>query len=307
MIRKTLNLLLAAAAGLGMAGAWSAAAAKAAPLKEQDWSFSSPFGTYDKEALQRGYQVYETVCSNCHGLALLSFRNLGQKGGPFYLAECPAGVPETVDCSNPNENPIVKAIAENYKYQVIDGPDETGDMFERAPLPSDRIIGPYANAEQARFANGGALPPDLSLIVKARHEGSDYVYSLLTGFAEAPPNFDLSPTQNYNRYFAGDMAQLLKEEFRDKEGRPLEGVEVPPGGVLAMAPPLADGLVDYADPDTPETVEQYAKDVAEFLTWASEPKMEARKKLGFMTIAYLLVLAGLLYWSYRQIWSKIEH
>lgn len=309
MIARTRNFFIAAglAALFAGAGAGAAAAADAAPLKHQHWSFSGPFGTYDREAMQRGYQVFETVCSNCHGLAQLSFRNLGQKGGPFYLEACPAGVPESTDCSDPNQNPVVKAIAENYKYQITDGPDDTGEMFRRPARPSDRIIGPYANEQQARAANAGALPPDLSLIIKARHHGPDYVYSLLTGFEDAPPNFEIAPTQHYNPYFAGDMSQMLKEEFRGADGAPVEGVEIPPGGVLAMAPPLSDGLIDYADESVPETVEQYARDVVEFLTWASEPKMEARKKLGFMTVAYLFILAGLLYWSYREIWSKTEH
>lgn len=308
MIRKTLNLFLAigAAATVGI-GAAAASGGGTAPLKHEHWSFAGPFGTYDKEAMQRGYQVYETICSNCHGVSLLAFRNLGEKGGPFHLDACPAGIPETVDCSIANNNPIVKAIAANYKFKVTDGPDDTGGMFDRAPIPSDHIPSPYANEQQARAANGGARPPDLSLIIKARHHGPDYVYSLLTGFEEAPPNFNLAPTQHYNPYFPGDMSQLLKEEFRTPEGHPIEGIEIPHGGVLAMAPPLADGVVDYADESVPETVEQYSHDVVQFLAWASEPKMEARKKLGFMTIAYLLVLTGILYWSYREIWSKVEH
>jgi ubiquinol-cytochrome c reductase cytochrome c1 subunit len=309
MTTKTFNLFAAAASALVIAAARStgAQAASAEEPRHEHWSFTGPFGSYDKEALQRGFQVYETVCSSCHGLSLVSFRNLGQKGGPFYLEECPAGVPATTDCSNPNENPIVKAIAANYKYQATDGPDDMGDMFERAPIPSDRIAGPYANENQARAANGGALPPDLSLITKARHHGPDYVFSLLTGFEEAPANFNVAPTQHYNPYFTGDMTQLLKDDFRDAEGRPMKGIEIPKGGVLAMAPPLADGIIDYADEHTPETVEQYAKDVTEFLAWAAEPKLDARKKLGFMAIAYLLVLTGLLYWSYREIWSKVDH
>lgn len=309
MIRKTLNLFVAvgAAAVFGVASASPALAMSAKPLKHIHWSFSGPFGTYDKEALQRGFQVYETVCSNCHALSQLSFRNLGQVGGPFYLDKCPPGVPEATDCSNPNQNPIVKAIAANYKYKITDGPDDSGDMYQRAALPSDRIRGPFDNENQARAANGGALPPDLSLIIKARHGGANYVYSILTGFEEAPPNFNVPATQHYNPYFPGDMSQLLKDEYRDESGHPKEGIDIPPGGALAMAPPLSDGIVDYADPSVPQTVEQYAKDVAQFLAWASEPKMEARKKLGFMTVAYLIVLTGLLYWSYREIWSKVEH
>ncbi|HXI87997.1 MAG TPA: cytochrome c1, partial [Parvularculaceae bacterium] len=275
--------------------------------KKQRWDFDGVFGKYDKDALQRGYQVYETVCSNCHGVDHLYFRNLGQKGGPFYLAECPEGVAKDVDCRNPNQNPIIKAIAANYKFQVTDGPDDSGDMFKRKAMPSDHIPGPYANAAQARAANGGALPPDLSMVIKAREDGPDYVYSLLTGFEDAPDTVELTPMQHYNPYFRGDMSQFLKAQYRNPDGKPLPNVDIPPGGVLAMIPPLSDGIVDYADPATPKTVDQYARDVVEFLSWASEPSMEERKELGFMTIAYLLILAGLLYWSYRAVWANIAH
>jgi ubiquinol-cytochrome c reductase cytochrome c1 subunit len=308
MIRLMMKSLIAAGAVISLAsGAALATGGKTAPYKEHEWHFSGVFGSYDTQAVQRGYQVYETVCSQCHAVEHIAFRNLGEKGGPFHLAECPEGVPEGVDCANPNDNPIIKSIAANYKYKVIDGPDETGEMFERAPVPSDWIPAPFRNEQQARMANGGALPPDLSLIIKARHHGPNYIYSLLTGYETPPDTVTISPAQHYNPYFAGDMSQLLKPELINDEGHPVEGVEVPSGGVLAMAPPLSDGVVDYVDPNTPETVEQYAKDVVEFLAWASEPKLEARKKLGFMTIAYLLILACILYWSYREIWSKVDH
>ncbi len=281
-----------------------AASGKAKHPHEQHWHFSGPFGTFDKDALQRGYQVYETVCSNCHGLELVSFRNLGQKGGPFHLDSCPAGIPDSVDCSNPNDNPIVKALASNYKYQVADGPDDSGDMFTRPAVPSDRIPGPYANEVLARLANNNALPPDLSLIIKARHSGADYVYSLLTGYEDVPATVEIAPGQHYNPYFHGDMSQALKPEFVH-DGHVVDGVEVPLGGVLAMAPPLADGIIEYGD-GSPQTVDQYAKDVVEFLMWAAEPKLEARKSLGVMTIIYLIILAIILYWSYRKIWANLK-
>ena len=274
--------------------------------EHQHWHFSGPFGKFDQNALQRGYQVYEAVCANCHGLDLVSFRNLGQKSGPFYLDSCPAGIPDTVNCSNPNDNPVVKAIAANYRYKVIDGPDDTGEMFARAPVPSDRVPGPYANEQLARLANNNALPPDLSLITKARHHGADYIYSLLVGYEDAPSSVDIAPGQYYNPYFPGDMSQAMKPGMLDEEGHPHEGVVVPVGGVLSMAPPLSDGIIEYGD-DSPQTKEQYAKDVVEFLMWAAEPKMEQRKALGFMTIVYLLILAGILYWSYRKVWSSVEH
>lgn len=303
-IARTLTIALAAS----VAGQTAALAAGGAVkhYEHQHWHFNGPFGTFDKDALQRGYQVYETVCSNCHGLEQVSFRNLGQQGGPFFLDACPAGIPDTVDCSNPNENPVVKALAAKYKFQVTDGPDDTGEMFNREPLPSDRFPGPYANEQIARMANNNALPPDLSLITKARHGGPDYIYSLITGYEEIPSTVEVSPGQYYNPYFHGDLSQALKPEYLDSEGHPVEGVHVPLGGVLAMAPPLADGIIEYGD-GSPQTVEQYAKDVTEFLMWAAEPKLEARKKLGVMTIIYLLILSVILYWSYRKIWSKVEH
>ena len=304
-MKKTL-LALVAALGLVPAPSALAAGGKVEPYKEVDWSFAGPFGTYDKDAVQRGFQVYRQVCASCHSAKLLAFRNLGDRGGPFDVPVCrKEGTEKEVACASPNDNPIIKALAA--EYQVTDGPDDSGDMFQRAGLPSDRLPVPYANEQMARLANGGALPPDLSLIVKARKDGADYIYSLLTGFEAAPESVSVAATQHYNPYFAGDMSQLLKEDYRDEEGHPKEGVEVPHGGVLAMAPPLKDGMVDYADEATPETIDQYAKDVVHFLAWTSEPKLEQRKRLGFMTVAYLLILTGVLYWSYKKLWSKIDH
>jgi len=276
IVRTLMVAALVAAAG-PVTGAL--AASKGKVPEHQHWHFSGPFGTFDKDALQRGFQVYETVCSNCHGMELLSFRNLGQKGGPFYLDSCPEGVPDTIDCSDPTQNPIVKAIAENYKFKVTDGPDDFGEMFQREPLPSDRIPGPFANEQIARLANNNAYPPDLSLITKARHHGPDYIYALLTSYQEPPEDVTVAPGQYYNPYF--------------------------PGGVLAMAQPLYDDVVAYED-GSPQTVEQYSKDVTEFLMWAAEPKMEARKSLGVMTMIYLVILAGILYWSYRKVWSNVK-
>ncbi|MEO1014178.1 MAG: cytochrome c1 [Pseudomonadota bacterium] len=303
IVKRVCAIVVGAGASLLAAGAL-AAGGETKELKHPHFHFEGVFGAYDKDALQRGYQVYRTICSSCHSMEQLSFRNLGQKGGPFYLAECPEGVGEGIDCSNPTDNPIVKAIAAEYQYPGE--PDDFGDIPMRAGLPADPFPKPYDNEQIARLANGGALPPDLSLMTKARHHGPAYVYSLLTGYEDPPASVVVPAGQNYNPYFPGDMTQLLKPEYLDEEGHAAEGVEVPYGGVLAMAPPLSDGIVDYADEETPETVEQYAKDVTEFLMWASEPKLEARKKLGVMTVGYLIILCGLLYFSYRQIWADAK-
>lgn len=305
MIKTFRIIAIGALVGLAGVSSGHAAGGKAKKLEHQHWHFSGPFGKYDQNALQRGFQVYETVCSSCHGLELLSFRNLGQKGGPFYLESCPAGIPDSIDCANPNDNPVVKAIAENYKFQITDGPDDFGDMFQRPALPSDHFPNPFANDAVARLANNNAMPPDLSLMAKARHGGPNYIYSLLTGYEDPPSTVTVAPGQYYNPYFPGDMSQAFKPEYLDEEGHPREGVEAPLGGVLAMAPPLLDGVIEYAD-GSPQTVEQYAKDVSEFLMWAAEPKMEARKSLGVMSLIYLVILAALLYWSNRKIWSNIK-
>lgn len=274
-----------------------------APYLTHAWDFDGPFGKYDQAALQRGWQVYESVCSNCHALKQLSFRNLGQKGGPFDVAVCKAkATGKPIRCENPNDNPIVKTIAAKYKFK-IDDLDDSGVPVQRAAIPADRIPSPFANDLAARAANGGALPPDLSLIIKARHNGANYVHSLLNGYRDAPEAVKLSTGQHYNIYFGGDMRQLMKPEMMEN-GEPKAGVEVPIGGVLAMPPPLSEGIVEYADKETPQTIEQYSRDVVEFLAWASEPKMEQRKSLGVMALIYLVILAGVLYASSRAIWSK---
>jgi cytochrome c1 len=199
---------------------------------------------------------------------LVAFRHLGERGAPYGPEVCAANpnLPEGIDCSAPAQNPIIKSLAA--EFQVEDGPDEAGDMFMRPGLPQDYFPSPFANVEQARAANGGAYPPDFSLIVKARHHGAAYVYSLLTGYEEAPETVEIPAGSYYNPYYPGDMRSLLKEEYVDEEGNPLPGVEVPYGGVLKMAPPLSDGIVTYED-GSPETVEQYSEDVMAFLHWAA--------------------------------------
>jgi len=240
------------------------------------WSFDGPFGTYDDRQLQRGFQVYQEVCASCHSMDLLSFRNLGQPGGPFEEIEHEG---ETLTWANPNDNPIVIDIASRSTYSELDL--ETGEMMDRQGIPADRFPNPYANSAQAAASNGGAVPPDFSVIVKARSGGAEYIRSLLLGYDyEVPEDVTLLPGQHYNYYF--------------------------PGGVLAMGPQLFDGAVSYAD-DSPQTAEQYATDVAAFLAWASEPHMESRKGMGLGVMIFLLIFAILMWLAYRQVWANVKH
>lgn len=230
-----------------------------APLRapEGGWPQQGMFGTFDRGALQRGFAVYKQVCAACHSLKLLSYRNLADLG--YTEAE-------------------IKAIAA--EVQVQDGPNDQGDMFERPGRPSDHFKSPFANDEAARAANNGALPPDLSLIIKARHNGPDYVYSLLLGYKDAPADVKLMPGMNYNPVFAG--------------------------GQIGMPSPLsADDLVTYND-GTKATREQMAKDVVQFLNWAADPHMEERKRIGIRAMLFLLVMAGVLYAAKVQIWRKVH-
>lgn len=253
----TLSRFMAVCAALVIIGSPAAFAAGDAPVPpKQDWSFSGPLGTYDRAALQRGFQVYKQVCAACHSMKLLSYRNLTDLG--YSEAQ-------------------VKAIAAEYTVQ--DGPNEEGEMFERPAIPADRFISPYPNEEAGKYANNGALPPDMSLLAKARAHGPDYIYALLTGYDAAPEHVTLLPGQHYNTYM--------------------------PGHVIAMAAPLSDGLVNYED-GSPLTKEQYAKDVSEFLMWAAEPKMEDRKRTGVMAILFLSIFAGIMYAVKRKLWADLH-
>ena len=220
------------------------------------WPFEGVFGHVDKQAAQRGFQVYKEVCSTCHSLNRVAFRNLTEIG--FSDAE-------------------VKALASS--YQVGDGPNDAGEMFQRPGKPSDYFVPPYANENAARAVHHGALPPDLSLIVKARKDGPNYIHSLLTGYAPAPADVQLGEGQYYNPYF--------------------------PGGKLNMPQPLNEGQVTYAD-GTPATVDQMASDVVTFLQWAAEPEMEARKQMGIKVLAFLAVFTAFMVVAKRNIWKRIH-
>ncbi|MGA7371032.1 MAG: cytochrome c1, partial [Methyloceanibacter sp.] len=228
-------------------------------IESQSWSFTGPFGVYDNAQLQRGFLVYKTICANCHSMRLLSYRNLGESGGPEF---------------SPEE---VNAIAA--EVQVTDGPNDKGEMFQRPARPSDPFHSPFANDAAARVANRGALPPDLSVMAKARPGGPDYIYALLTGYRPAPAGFQLAPGMHYNVDF--------------------------PGHQVAMPPPLFDGAVKYTDGTKP-TVDNYARDVAAYLMWAAEPKLEERHKLGARVIIYLIAFAVIMFLAKRTIWARLH-
>jgi ubiquinol-cytochrome c reductase cytochrome c1 subunit len=286
MLRKV--SLIAAALVLVAGPAF--AAGKAAEPPEIAFSFEGPFGTYDQAQLQRGYKVYREVCSACHSMSLLSFRNLGDRGGPFYDKKYSPAHGKTS-----NDNPYVKAIAA--EAQIDDLDNETGDPIKRPGAPADRFPKPFPNDIAARASNGGALPPDLSLIAKAREGGPEYIVGLLRGYV-APPKGLVVPTgQHYNNHFPGSVAAGWDEKTLG---------HAPEGGFIAMAAPLKNGLVTFDD-GKPSTVNQMSEDVAAFLMWAAEPKLEERKQMGAAVIVFLLLFSGLLYASYRRVWRNESH
>lgn len=284
MLKTIAGLALAVALSCGAAMAEEAAHNEAEPTHfpihkpvEQSWSFSGPFGTYDKAQLQRGLKIYKEVCSACHSMKLVAFRNLEDLG---YSDE------------------QVKAFAA--EYDVKDGPNAEGEMFDRKGKPSDYFPSPHANVEAAAAANNGAAPPDFSLIAKARatergfpqflidpftqyaENGPDYIHGLLTGYGQTPPKgMEIAANTHFNPYFIS-------------------------GKALAMAQPIADGQVTYDD-GSPQTVDQYSRDVSAFLMWAAEPHMETRKKTGFTVMIFLVLFGALVYAAKRKVWARLKH
>jgi len=278
MMKRT---LLLAAALLGLSA--PAFAAGETPVPPQvKWTFQGPFGKFDRAQLQRGFKVYREVCASCHSLSYVYFRNLSEPGGPEF------------------SEAQVKALAAEYKIQ--DGPNEAGDMFERPGRAADRFPSPFPNEQAAAAANGGKAPPDLSLMAKARtyergfpwfvvdvfrqysENGADYLTALLKGYEEPPAGFPVPAGGHYNRYY--------------------------PGHIIAMPKPINDGQVEYpkneaGQPQVPETIDQYSRDVTAFLVWTAEPHLEQRKRLGFQVMLFLLVLAGLLYFTKKKIWARV--
>jgi ubiquinol-cytochrome c reductase cytochrome b/c1 subunit len=241
------------------------------------WSFAGPFGKFDRAQLQRGFKVYREVCGNCHGMTLVAFRNLADPGGPeFSTAQA-------------------QAVAAEYK--IKDGPNDQGEMFERPGRLADYFPAPFPNEQAARAANGGAFPPDMSVIAKARtyergfprfvldmftqyqEQGVDYLAALLKGYENPPADMKMPPGMMYNKYF--------------------------PGHAIGMPPPISDAQVVYDD-GTAGTLDQYSRDVAAFLMWAAEPHMESRKRAGFQVMVFLLVFAGLLYFTKKKVWRDVQ-
>ncbi len=247
------------------------------PPPPQKWSFAGPFGKYDEAQLQRGFKIYREVCSACHSLNLLSFRNLAEPGGPGF-SEAQIGT-----------------IASEYRISDL---DDQGNPIQRPGRPADHFPPPFANELAAKASNGGTAPPDMSTLAKARtyqrgfpwfvidmvtqyqEQGPDYIAALVNGFKDPPPKgFQLPSGAHYNEYF--------------------------PGHAIAMPPPLQAGQVKYDD-GTPETIEQYSKDVAAFLMWAAEPHLVQRKRIGFQVMVFLIVLSGLLYFTKKKVWSAVH-
>ena len=242
-----------------LAGTLQTNSAEKVDFLKTDWSFKGLTGKFDRGSLQRGYQVYTEVCASCHSMKYLSYRNLAEKGGPEFSIE------------------QVKAIAAS--FEVTDGPNSDGEMFERPAKLSDKFVKPYENVKAAQAANGGAYPPDMSVLAKARSGGVDYIYSVLLGYEDPPSGVTLDDGVYYNKYMYGNN--------------------------IKMAQPLSDGLIEYTD-GTIASEEQMAKDVSTFLMWAAEPHLEARHKMGFKAILYLIILTILVYFSMKRIWSRIE-
>ncbi|MBV9556099.1 MAG: cytochrome c1 [Pseudolabrys sp.] len=272
-------VLFASALAASLCGAERAARAQEAEAPPRlQWPFSGPFGVYDAEQLQRGFKVYREVCSTCHSLKLLSFRNLADPGGPHFSEG--------------------QATAVAASFQVSDGPNDEGQMFQRPGRIADYFPPPYPNEQAARNALGGKLPPDMSVVAKARsyeagfpwfvldafrmyqEDGPDYIHAIVIGYTDPPAGFVLPPGGQYNKYF--------------------------PGGAIGMPRPLSDGQVQYPD-GTPETVDQYGRDVAAFLMWAAEPTLDARKRLGLQVMVFLVVFTALLYLTKKRIWHAVLH
>jgi cytochrome c1 len=276
---RSIVLAFSLTVSLSALGASAASAQEQELPPKQHWSFAGPFGLYDPAQLQRGFKIYKEVCSTCHSIKLLAFRNLADPGGPGFTE--------------------AQAATIAAGYQITDGPNDKGEMFQRPGKLADHFPPPFPNDQAARAALGGALPPDMSVLAKARsvergfpwfifdaftqyqEDGPDYIHAILNGYEDPPPaGVTLPPGAQFNRYF--------------------------PGHAIGMPKPLSDGQVEYTD-GTPMTIDQYGRDVAAFLMWAAEPTLDARKRLGFQVFIFLIVLSGLLYFTKRKMWYEVKH
>jgi ubiquinol-cytochrome c reductase cytochrome c1 subunit len=281
-----MTILAGAAIAISLSAYAASAAEDETHIARQPWSFAGLRGSFDEAQLQRGFLVYKEVCSNCHGIKRLSFRTLAEPSGPEF----------------PEDG--VKSLAAS--YQIEDGPNDQGKLFKRPGRLSDYFPSPYRNEQEARATHNGALPPDLSVIIKARSAeteqpfyrvpfsmirnivsgyqegGADYVYALMTGYVKPPDDVKVAEGMNYNIAF--------------------------PGHQIAMINPFAggDGMVKYTD-GTPATVDNYARDITAFLAWVSDPKLEERKRMGLAVFLYLLVTSVLLYFAKKRVWERVAH
>lgn len=281
-MKKTLLLAGALVAALAMPSGAAVAAGDYVTPPRHSWSFSGPFGTFDREQLQRGFLVFRQACASCHGLEYISFRNFAEPGGPEFTVG------------------QVEALAADFR--IVDGPDSSGEMFERPGELSDRWPNPFRNKQEAAAANAGKAPPDLSVMAKARtfergfpwfitdmftqytENGVDYINAFLQGYVDPPEDLEILPGNHFNLYY--------------------------PGQIVAMPNVLFDGAISYTPegsdrPVAPETVAQYAEDVTAFLMWTAEPHLEQRKRIGFQVMLFLIVFAGLLYFTKKKIWGRL--
>lgn len=273
---RKLLLAITLATSIAVPSMAKAAETKGTPPVQPSWSFAGLFGTYDRNQLQRGFQVFKEVCAACHSANLLAFRNLSEEGGPGYSEE------------------QIKLLASEYTVQDPEATDG-----ERSAISADHWPAPFASEQDARDANNGAYPPDFSVLAKARtisqpfpfwafnyftgyqEGGVDFIYNVLTTYKDEPPH---GVTLADGQYYVGFL-----------------------GTGIAMPPPLFDGAVEYSDPNVPQTVDQYAKDVSAFMMWVAEPHLVSRKELGFKVLIVLVLFAGLMYLTKRKLWARIPH
>jgi ubiquinol-cytochrome c reductase cytochrome c1 subunit len=278
------SIIAAALMAFTMGAATQAAAAEAVAIERQNWTFAGVFGTFDEHQLQRGFQVFQTVCSSCHSANLLAFRNLEEEGGPAFSEE------------------QIKALAASYQIA-----DSTATGGKRPGVAADRWPAPFASEAEAREANGGALPPDFSVIAKARSISTPFPWWILNyfpGYSEGGPDYIHALLNGYHDEVPAGTTNADGSPFELPEGKFFNSVF--PGHAIGMSPPLSDGAVPYADETFPRTVEQYSQDVSAFLMWVAEPGLVARKAAGFRVILFLILFAALMWFVKQKLWTPLH-